>query len=124
MSDDIRIVHETADGTLCVSQVGKGFTVEQAIEGLRRPGHPLRIPDGVTPLILPASEIPTDEKFRGARKIENGKVVICIHKANALAAAEAQRILDAEAKRAERITKAEAIAKAKPAATLAELKLR
>lgn len=121
--DDVRIVHMTADGTLCVSQVGKGFTVEQAIEGLRREGHPLRIPDGVKPLILPASEIPGDEKLRGARKIENGKVVICIHKANALAAAQAQRVLDAEAKRVERISKAEA-ALAKPAATLDELKTR
>jgi hypothetical protein len=81
MSDDIRIVHMTADGRCAVTQPAKGYTVEQVIESLRREGHEARIPDGVEPLILPASEIPGCTVFRAARKIEGKRVVFCMNKA-------------------------------------------
>lgn len=81
MMSDIRIVHMTADGRCAITQPANGYSVEDVIESLRRPGHPDRIPDGVEPLILPASEVPGCTVFRAARKIEGKRVVFCMDKA-------------------------------------------
>lgn len=96
MSDDIRIVHMTADGQCAVTTPAKGYTVEQVIESLRREGHPLRIPDGVEPLIVPASEVPSCDVFRAARKVEGKRVVFCMDKARAI---HRQRIRAARVKK-------------------------